>query len=285
MRNMLSVNFYLQRSRKNKVNQVPIIIRIKLQEQKRDISTGLRIDPDHWNSRFGAAKGKTESARQINDLITLSKNKLFKIFTQVSYAGEVHIDEIVELFHGKQHQKQPQLLELVTEHHQQIKKRVGIDYTESTLEKYSAMAVRITQYVTDNLQKKDIPLKDLDRRFIDNFFFYLKSVHRNQHNSATKTTKNLKRVLSYAAEQGYIEQSPFLSYKCGYKETVRTVLTMEELQRIEQRSFSMYRLELAKDFFLLQCYTGLAYVDLSGLKWKQVVKDNEFSHYYLMWIT
>lgn len=275
MRSMLSVNFYLHRKRKDDKGQVPIIIRVKLHGLKRDISSGLRVNPDQWNSKFGAVKGNGEAAKQVNQLLTVSKNRLFQIFTKLSYAGDVAIDDLVDEYHGKEKPKEYQLLQLVSEHNQHIKKRIGIDYTESTFEKYWAMEVRVNQYVKEHLKKKDIPLRKLDRKFIANFFLYLKEVHRNQHNSATKTTKNLKRVLSYAVEQGYVEQNPFTGYQCGYKETPRTVLTQEELQRIEQKTFSMFRLELAKDLFLLQCYTGLSYVDLAGLRWKNIVKGSD----------
>jgi integrase len=275
MRNMLSVSFYLHRKRIDAKGQVPLVIRIKLRGLKRDISSGLKIDPNQWSSTFGAMRGKSEASKQINSLLTLSKNKLLQIFTQLSYSDEFTIDDVVELYHGKPEQRLPQLLKLVEEHNGSIKKRIGIDYTESTHEKYSAMEVRLKQYVKEHLGKTDLPLKQLDRKFISNFFIYLKEVHHNQHNSAVKTTKNLKRVLSYAVEQGYIEQNPFTGYKCGYKETSRTVLTMEELQRIEKKTFSMFRLELAKDLFLLQCYTGLSYVDLAALKGRSVVKGTD----------
>jgi len=275
MRSMLSIRFFLQRKRPDAKGQVPIFIRIKLQGASRDISTGLRVHPNLWNAKFGAVTGKTEFAKQSNQLLDICKNKLLKIFTQLCYAGEVMIDDIVTAYHGKAETKEQYLLKLVSEHNQHIKKRIGIDYTESTFEKYWAMEIRINQYVKDHLKKNDIPLRKLDRKFISNFFLYLKEVHRNQHNSATKTTKNLKRVLSYAVEQGYIEQNPFAGFQCGYKETPRTVLTLEELQRIEQKTFSMFRLELAKDLFLLQCYTGLSYVDLAGLRWKNIVKDSD----------
>lgn len=274
MQSMLSVSFYLQHKRRNALNLAPIIIRIRLQGQKRDISSGVRINPETWDSKFGAVKGKSQSAKQANELLALAKSKLLKIFIQASYAGEVCLDDIVELYHGKPVQKQPQLLELVLEHNQHIQKRIGVDYAESTWEKYQAMKIRLTQFVQECLQKRDVPLKQLDRKFIESFFIYLKSVHQNQHNSATKTAKNLKRVLSYAVEHGYMEQNPFLGYKCGYRETVRTVLTMEELQLIEQKRFSMFRLELVKDLFLLQCYTGLSYVDLAGLRWKNIVNGS-----------
>lgn len=269
---MLSVNFYLHRKRKNDKGEVPVVIRIKLHGLKRDISSGVRVNPDQWSSKFAAVKGTSEGAKQTNQLFTVSKNRLFQLFTKLSFAGDVDIDDLVDEYHGKERPKEHQLLQLVTEHNESIKKRIGIDYTASTQQKYWAMEIRLTQYVKEALKKKDIPITTLDRKFIAGFFLYLKDVHRNQHNSATKTIKNLKRVLSYAVEQGYIHQNPFAGYQCGYKETPRTILTHEELKRIEEKTFSMFRLELAKDLFLLQCYTGLSYVDLAGLKWKNIVK-------------
>jgi len=275
MRNMLTVSFYLKHQRKDQRKEVPVIIRVKLHGLSKDITSGVRVNPARWDSKFAVVKGKSTADKQVNDLLNLTKHRFLQIFTQLSYDGEITLDQIVETFHGEQPKRRHLLLRLVQEHNQHIKKRIGIDYTQSTYEKYWAMEIRINQYVKQSLEKPDIPILQLDRKFISNFFLYLKEVHRNQHNSATKTSKNLKRVLSYAVEQGYIEQNPFDGFQCGYKEMPRTVLTMEELQRIEQKTFQMHRLELAKDLFLLQCYSGLSYVDLAGLRWKNIVKGSD----------
>lgn len=250
MRTTLSVTNYIQRTQINLIKEVPIIIRIKLLDDKRDISSGHRIPADLWNSKFNSVIGTSERARRINKLLELSRNKLYEIFTQLSYAGDVCLDDIIEKFHGRETVKECLLLKLVTEHNLHIKSRIGIDYTRSTYQKYWAMEVRVTQYVKEHLKKLDIPLSKLDTNFVSNFFLYLKDVHQNQHNSATKTTKNLKRVLSFAMEQGYINQNPFNGFKCGYKETFGTILSLKELQRIEQKTFTLPRLDLVKDLFL-----------------------------------
>lgn len=163
---MLSVNFYIQRKRINRKNEVPIVMRIKLQGSKRDISTGLRIDSEKWNSTPGLAQGTSAKAQQINELLSLARNKMLKLFAQFSYAGDVDVDGLVSLYHGKVKSKLPNLLHLVTEHNKQIQKRIGIDYARSTFEKYWAMEMRINQYVKDHLMKKDIALKQLDRKKI-----------------------------------------------------------------------------------------------------------------------
>jgi integrase len=50
------------------------------------------------------------------------------------------------------------------------------------------------------------------------------------------------------------------------KEVERDFLTEEELNRIYKKRFSSERLTLVKDIFIFSCYTGLAYVDVKGLK-------------------
>src|SRR5690606_12999057 len=48
-------------------------------------------------------------------------------------------------------------------------------------------------------------------------------------------------------------------------------LSQSELSVIEQKQFKLPRMELVKDLFLFQCYTGLAYSDMIRLTWKNVV--------------
>lgn len=278
MQHMLSVSFFLRKTRKDENNEAPIICRLKLYNTVRDCSTGLKVNIDKWNSQNCLVSGKTDEAKRVNGLLESMRSKYFQLFTALNRSGDLELDDLIDTYNGKDRKKEFGLLKLVTEHNQHIKKRIGVDYAESTYEKYWAMEVRVTQFVKEHLGKKDISLRKLDRKFVSDFFFYLKEVHHNQHNSATKTTKNLKRVLSYAVEQDYVDKNPFDGFQCGYKETPRTVLTDDELRRIESKHFSLPRLELVKDLFLFQCYTGLSYVDMSKLKWKNVVAadDNIF---------
>jgi hypothetical protein len=93
MRSMLSVRFFLQRKRPDAKGQVPIIIRVKLQGSSRDISSGLRVHPDSWNHKFGAVDGKSASAKQTNQLLDICKNRMLQLFTQLSYSGDVMLDD------------------------------------------------------------------------------------------------------------------------------------------------------------------------------------------------
>jgi len=60
-------------------------------------------------------------------------------------------------------------------------------------------------------------------------------------------------------------QKSFIRYKSTFKDVERIYLTQEELDAIEQKTFKIERLNLVRDMFLFQCYTGLAYSDMALL--------------------
>jgi len=47
-------------------------------------------------------------------------------------------------------------------------------------------------------------------------------------------------------------------------------LTIEELLKIERKTFSSDRLSIVRDIFVFQCYTGLAYIDAFNLTWTKI---------------
>ena len=75
-----------------------------------------------------------------------------------------------------------------------------------------------------------------------------------------------KKITLRAIRAGWLKTDPFDGMKLTLKETDRPYLTEDELNRIENKSFRIKRLELVKDLFLFACYTGLAYSDVKKLE-------------------
>jgi site-specific recombinase XerD len=72
-----------------------------------------------------------------------------------------------------------------------------------------------------------------------------------------------KRIFRYAQEMGYIKKNPCYTVplpKAKVKQIV--ALTNQELAAIENCTVHKLTLKKVKDFFLFQCYTGLAYCDV-----------------------
>jgi integrase len=67
-------------------------------------------------------------------------------------------------------------------------------------------------------------------------------------------------------DNDWLDKNPCSRYEGKMKEVERDFLTEEELSRIYNKRFSSERLTLVKDIFIFSCYTGLAYIDVKGLK-------------------
>jgi len=264
MANNVSILFWLKTSRINKKGVAPLMLRISYNQQRKEFSTGFSIQPSHWDKSRYKVKAKSQEASQINQYIDGAKAKILSIFKDMVLNEDISMDRLVDRFLGKDEQTIT-LLQLVKFHNENFKSRIGIDFAFSTYEKYDITARRLGSFLLDHYKKPDFRLKDLDNRFIADFDYYLKTAHKNDHNTTTKYCKNLKKILNVAVANGWIDINPFQGYKASYKEVDRVYLSKSKLAAIEAKTFKLQRLQVARDIFLFQCYTGLSFCDMAKL--------------------
>ncbi len=58
-------------------------------------------------------------------------------------------------------------------------------------------------------QKSDIPIEEVNHKFITDYEFYLKTARKCAHNTATKYLKNFKKIIRIALANDYITKDPF----------------------------------------------------------------------------
>jgi integrase len=264
MANNVSILFWLKTNRINKKGLAPLMLRISFNQQRKEFSTGLSIEPSKWDKSRYRVKNKTQEAIQINQYIDGTKAKIMSIFKDMVLNEDISLDRLTDRFLGKDEQTIT-LMKLVKYHNENFKSRIGIDFAFSTYEKYDITARRLESFLLEHYKKPDFKLKDLNHRFISEFDYYLKSVHKNDHNTTTKYCKNLKKILNVAVSNNWIESNPFQGFRAIYKEVDRVYLSKSELMAIEAKTFKLQRLQIAKDIFLFQCYTGLAFCDMANL--------------------
>ena len=187
-----------------------------------------------------------------------------ELFNAMLKERDINLDILIDRFFGKDINNST-LLELVEYHNKDFESRIGTDYAFSTFEKYDILNRKLQVFIPEVYGKKDLRLRDLTPKFMADFDYYLKTHDKNEANTATKYLKNLKKILNVGVENGWLEENPFRNYKATYKDVERVYLTRTELALIEKKTFSLKRLEIVKDLFLFQCYTGLAYSDMAKL--------------------
>lgn len=117
----------------------------------------------------------------------------------------------------------------------------------------------------------DIDIIKLNYEFITEYEFWLKSVHKCNHNSTIKYLSNFRKIINRCVRNGWLTKGPFFGFSMVKKEVDRTALTDYELAEIVGKQFPIERLAIVKDIILFSCYSGLAYADVLKLKRSDIV--------------
>ena len=76
----LSVLFTLKKGKADKVGQMPIYLRITVNGERVELSTNRKIEELKWDSKMQRAKGRSESARNLNEYLDSIENNVKKEF-------------------------------------------------------------------------------------------------------------------------------------------------------------------------------------------------------------
>ena len=261
----MKVNFVIRQTKKKNDGCVPIEMTICVKGKRRYVSTGREVKPSDFNSKTQTVKGDKE----LNEFLKALKIRLYSIETTLmSKDVNVSIDTVLDVFRNGEQERTMTFLQLFEIHNCNVGKRVKQKLiTPTTLSKYEVTKDYLTRYIKTELKKDDILVKDITPSFIDNLFVFLLEFMCN--NTAIQKMKQVKRVIRFAVDEGYIKVSP---YKITLKKEKKEVqpLTIKEVNIIRKKKIDIKRLAQIRDLFVFECYTGLAFTDLMSLN------DNDF---------
>jgi integrase len=261
----MKVNFVIRQTKKKNDGCVPIEMTICVKGKRRYVSTGREVKPSDFNSKTQTVKGDKE----LNEFLKALKIRLYSIETTLmSKDVNVSIDTVLDVFRNGEQERTMTFLQLFEIHNCNVGKRVKQKLiTPTTLSKYEVTKDYVTRYIKTELKKDDILVKDITPSFIDNLFVFLLDFMSN--NTAIQKMKQVKRVIRFAVDEGYIKVSP---YKITLKKEKKEVqpLTIKEVNIIRKKKIDIKRLAQIRDLFVFECYTGLAFTDLMSLN------DNDF---------
>ena len=270
MNQLLNISFWVRKDRLNKHGLVPVVIRLSMDGKRLNIQPRINVKVENWDPIKQRVKSKDVDAKIINSTLDIIKQKIWTIYHKMLIANTLTLDEIVNQYENKPSVQKNGLVKLIQQHNEEFKKRLSIDRTQSTYEKYLFTLQKAQAYISYRYKKQEIPLSSIDKKWISDFYLFMRKEEGNQHNTAAKYIKNLKHIMNFGVELGWIPNNPTSGFICGFKETQQVILGPDELARIENRRFQIPRLELARKMFILQCYTGLAYADMAKLEKKHL---------------
>ncbi|HEA19534.1 hypothetical protein LCGC14_0719760 [marine sediment metagenome] len=279
MANTFSTLFYLKDKRLDKNGKAGVYLRITVNGQRTVLSLNRKIDPSQWDSRMNKLKGKSAEAEELNRLMATIRHKVNKIQHQLIEDGEPFTVHDVKYKYLGKDVKRKMLVTLFSEHNKQMEKLVGIEFALGTWKRYHTTKSHVAEYIRSEYRKEDIPVRDVDLKFIKGFEYFLKVAKACNHNSALKYVNNFKKIVRIAVANDWIAKDPFYNYKVQFKTVEREFLSKEELQRLIDKDIEGERLGVVRDMFVLCCFTGLAYVDVQSLKPEEIHQNEDGSFY------
>lgn len=273
-RSTFNVNFLLRKHKLLKNGEAPICMRISVNRKAVDISIKRSVAVDSWNQTRECCTSTGKVGKELNRYIDTMRAKVLQIHRELEIDGiRVTADAIRDKLYGRD-ESQKTLVDVYVEHNKRCRALIGKDFCVSTVEKFETSLNILKLFIKHSTKKEDILLKEVNRIFIQDFEFYLKTERNLQHNSALKHLKNLKKIIRIALANEWIKKDPFMGIQFKHDKVEVDFLSQEELDRIMSKEFTIKRLEVVRDIFCFCCYTGLAFIDVKQLSPSHLITDS-----------
>ena len=237
MRSTFRVLFYVKKGSARPNGDLPLMCRLTVDGEVKQFSCKMDVPPRLWDVKNGRATGKSVEAMQINlavDKIRVEVNRRYQELMQSD--GYVTAAKLRDAYLGIG-VKQETLLKLFEQHNVEYRKKVGFNREVATWKKYCCVCKRVREFLAHTYHREDIPLKELNLTFINDFEYFLRTEKKCRTNTVWGSPESVDR--------GYLSQ-----------EEIKAVMNYKTANKAHAR---------IRDLFVFSIFTGLAYADVKGL--------------------
>ncbi len=274
---MLNINFNLRDAKAQK--ETPVNIVLNYNKQRLVYPSGEKINPKFWNGKEQTAKQTKEFKehpefnRRLRNLSSAINNAFMMYLNDnsneipstttlknlldvklerkevINYTFFSYFQKYIDNLKNKSNVKTGKIISIGT---------TGIyTNTKNILEEFQ------------NTYKRRISFETIDMDFYHDLLEHLTTKKNHSTNTIGKIIKNLKVVLNDATENGINKNTTFKSkrFVAPSEESFSIYMNINELKEIENIDLSEHKkLDVARDLFLIGCWTGLRYSDYSNIK-------------------
>ncbi|MDH6306703.1 site-specific recombinase XerD [Parabacteroides sp. PF5-5] len=275
MKQTFNVLFFVRRTKLKKTGDTPIMLRITIEGQLVEMQLKRDVKPNLWNQNKERCTGKDAASLEINRYLESVKLRLFEIHRKMEEEGKlINPMEIKRKFLGLD-EEHKMFFKVFQEHNDKCRELIGKDYAKVTISRFDTCLKYFKEMVLNQYRVKDIPLREVNHALIQDYIHFLKVEKNLSENTLIRYMKVIKKITNMALANEWMTKNPFVNIKFHEQEVHKEFLTKEELEILRTKEFDIPRLDLVRDVFLFQCWTGLAFIDVSELKEEHIVSDNE----------
>lgn len=269
----LHIRFTIRIGDLNQNGHAVIRCRLTFNKQRKDFSTGIRVNPDHWDPKKQRLLDQSDQEETTNMQLSLIEHKISKAFLMLQVKEEPFtVQDIYDAYKGKTLEKEMGILEIWDLHNERMERLIGKEIVYVTYQKYLESQKHLKDFIKHQYKVSDKPLRGLKMSFINEYTYYLKTVKNFQQSTLNKAIQRMRKVVKFAIGHDYLDKDPFLLYRAKSVRKELVFLTVEELEKLEKQTFNIKRIQVIKDCFIFCCYTGLAFKEMVGLRREHIVK-------------
>ncbi len=265
MRSTFKVLFYVKKGSEKPNGNLPLMCRITVDGEIKQFSCKMDVLLRLWDVKNNRASGKSVEAQRINravDKIRVEINHRYQQLMQTD--GYVTAAKLKDAYLGIG-VKQEILLKLFEQHNTEFSKKVGHSRAKETFQRYITVCKHLSEFIPYTYKREDIPLKELNLTFINDFEYFLRTEKKCRTNTVWGYMIVLKHIVAIARNDGRLPFNPFAGYINSPESVDRGYLTKTEIQTLMNAPMKNTYHELVRDLFIFSVFTGLAYSDVKNL--------------------
>ena len=274
-RQTFNVLFFIRKTKLKKSGETPIMLRITIEGQLTELQLKRDVMPTQWNQAKERCTGRDATSMEINRYLESVKLRMLDIHREMEDAGKlINPMEVKRRFLGL-NETHMMFFGVFAEHNDKCRELIGKDYAKVTISRFDTCLRYFKEMALKKYHLKDIPMKEISHPIIQDYIHFLKAQKDLQENTVIRYMKVVKKITNMALANDWMEKDPFINIHFHEQEVHKEFLTKEELEAMQNKVFDIPRLDLVRDTFLFQCWTGLAFIDVSELKPEHLVPDNQ----------
>ena len=269
-----------------KKGETPLYMRMRIGEESIWVNLMLKVDVEKWNAAAGSERkinnllDRLGHSKKISDIEFAIKD-LRKRHKLTKETVSATIDSIVLAEHRETLSKNEALRERYVKRARYNFRKTLIDYVDGAVDgtrrhsfgvSYAHFSLNILKQfkriMCEYLDKHPFDWKDIDEPLVDRFIAYLENYGYSK-STIQRYIHAFHAFVVYAENQGWHSNTrakAFIKYATPRDDEMknRIYLSKEEIQSLYDMKLTGFD-ELVRDVFLIGCYTGLRYSDLSRI--------------------
>ncbi len=267
MRTSKTFSVQLWADQKKAINgEALIYARITVDQKRLNISLKRKVAIGSWDARNKKILGSSQTAKEFNRYLDLTKSRLYQCYQELSHEGVVITSKSIKQRFLNEDASNHTLLELMGYHTKKIEKTLAA----GTVRNFGVTENYINRFLK-NKKLKDIYLQQLNYQFLSDFENFLNSHYPDghpkamSHNTVMKHIQRLRKMVTLAYNLEWINSDPFRRWKMSFEKVNREYLSRRELEKLSTYHLPIDRLDRVRDLFVFSCFTGMSFIDIKNL--------------------